>query len=363
MNLETEVFPFSGFYLFDDSVDTEALLINQCKLSSVASSKLLLSSLKSESDVLSCVHLNCRSIEAHRADIGGLISSFNHDVDIYFLSETWLRNNAMISFDNYCSYHVFRANRAGGGVSLLIRNNLLSHEVVCCFKSSSFEYICRLLPSPEPTLLIGIYRPPNTNEVQFLSELDEFLHLLSVTHVGVKMVLAGDFNINLIEYSGNSARFMDLAISYSLFPNIFKPTRTASKTLLDNIFISWPRLLASRVLTVDISDHLPVLTIIKDSVRPKSKSSTKIELARSFSASFIAKFQTCLASDNWEKVYAERDPTIAYKTFISSVQNAFHQCFLLKVINNTKKNVPRVSWMTPGLCKCVHKRSAMYKSI
>jgi len=245
-------------------------------------------------------------------------------------------------------------------VSLLIRNNLLSHEVVCGFKSSSFEYICRLLPSPEPALLIGIYRPPNTNEIQFLNELDELLHLLSVAHVGVKMVLAGDFNINLCEYSGNSARFMDLAMSYSLFPSIFTPTRPASKTLLDNIFISWPGLLPSRVLTVDISDHLPVLAIIKDSVHPKSKSGAKIELARSFTASSIAKYQTCLALVNWETVYTERDPTIAYKMFLSFVQNAFHLCFPQTIVKNAK-NVPRTPWMTPGLCKCVQKRSAMYK--
>jgi hypothetical protein len=49
------------------------------------------------------------------------------------------------------------------------------------------------------------------------------------------------------EHSPTSAKFLQLVTSHMLSPIIFLPTRPASNSLLDNIFVSWPGHLKSYV--------------------------------------------------------------------------------------------------------------------
>ncbi len=342
MNTDCGVFPFSGFYTPDDFDDAEKLLIGKCEVGAISSSHLLLSALRCNQDVISCLHLNCRSVDAHRTDIDGLLSSFNSIVDVCFLTETWFQDNAvLLPFHNYQSYHVCRASK-GGGVSILIRDNMTSTNVKCDFKPGSFEYVCRLIDLSVSVLLISVYRPPSSNLNKFFDELDDLLHLLNACYDGFRVVLAGDFNVNLMDYTCNSARFVDLVTSHAFFPTIFVPTRPVSNTLLDNIFISWPGMLASRVLTVDISDHLPVLAIMQSSVSLNlSGSVNEMKLVRSFSNFAVEKFRACLANVNWEEVYADMNPTSAYKKFVYIVHLHFHEYFLLKIAKSSNRNSPR----------------------
>ena len=100
------------------------------------------------------------------------------------------------------------------------------------------------LENQKDIVLGNIYRPPHDNNNQinintFVTELDQMLS--SLTNNRDDFLIAGDFNINLLQINvvnkEHYAQFLDLMLAYSLFPKITFPTRTSesgSCTLIDN---------------------------------------------------------------------------------------------------------------------------------
>ena len=81
-----------------------------------------------------------------------------------------------------------------------------------------------------------IYRPPDTD----ISIFNESLcNILSALQIENKLCyLLGDYNLNLLNTDSHTLtrEFVDIMYSYSLLPNITKPTKERSATLIDNIF-------------------------------------------------------------------------------------------------------------------------------
>ena len=126
------------------------------------------------------------------------------------------------------------------------------------------------LENQKDIVLGNIYRPPHdnnnpTNINTFVTELDPILS--SLTNNRGDFLIAGDFNINLLQINvvnkGHFAQFLDLMLAYSLFPKITFPTRTSesgSCTLIDNILckLSKETLCSIAViLYTSISDQYP----------------------------------------------------------------------------------------------------------
>ena len=87
------------------------------------------------------------------------------------------------------------------------------------------------------TIIAAIYRAPNTDFQIFNKEFEKVLQI--ATENNTKCILAGDFNVNLLNRShSDTINFIDMLFSYSLFPEIKAPTRygDSSMTLIDNIF-------------------------------------------------------------------------------------------------------------------------------
>ena len=81
--------------------------------------------------------------------------------------------------------------------------------------------------------------------------------------------MAGDFNINSLDYSRNTIvrDFLNLAFQNSIFPVINRPTRvtktsaTIIEYVLTNSIIDSP--LHSGIIKTDICDHFAVLCLLK----------------------------------------------------------------------------------------------------
>ena len=84
-----------------------------------------------------------------------------------------------------------------------------------------------------------------------------------------QIFLAGDFNINSLDYSRNTKvrDFFNLAFQNSIFPVINRPTRVTetSATIIDHIFTNTiiDSSLRSGIGKTDISDHFAVFCLLK----------------------------------------------------------------------------------------------------
>ena len=116
-------------------------------------------------------------------------------------------------------------------------------------------------------MLGNIYRPPRNiidDYNTFFSELVPILTQLNKSKSEV--VIAGDFNIDLLKLNENNivSNFFDIITSQMFHPTITLPTRFSDKrcTLIDNFYCKYsPAIMNSTtgILTNNISDHQPYI--------------------------------------------------------------------------------------------------------
>ena len=203
---------------------------------------------------LSVIHFNIRNLRTNMDELEANISLMKRDPDVIALSETWLDlpDDTVTHLNGYKSYHVIR-DAPHGGVSLLIKDHLESSlvekfsfigpEVEMCtvsIKVNSADYIVSV-----------IYRPhfKHDNIKEFIKVLEPILN--DKTFKKSKSILAGDFNINLLEHHSHSDTndYISFMQNHFYLPVITRPTRfpegqqRAIPSLLDHIYINFSPLL------------------------------------------------------------------------------------------------------------------------
>ena len=111
-------------------------------------------------------------------------------------------------------------------------------------------------------IIVGsLYRPPYTNETEFLTLIENTL--ATSKNEKKELILGMDHNLDLFKYHRHNATeiFLDSLIEHECLPTITRPTRITKTTAtqLDNIFISKGLFGNSRscIALTDESDHLP----------------------------------------------------------------------------------------------------------
>ena len=92
------------------------------------------------------------------------------------------------------------------------------------------------------------------------------------------MYIMGDVNIDLSKYHSHqqTERYLDMIYSLDLLPVITKPTRITNHTatLIDLTYTNNANRLTSGIVTVDISDHLPVFCISDTPLKKQNRQNT-----------------------------------------------------------------------------------------
>ena len=128
--------------------------------------------------------------------------------------------------------------------------------------------LCLDIISPlKDNILIGvIYRHPKQKDKEFLQYLSNLLNKVKMEKK--KIILTGDFNLNLLKFDKNKeiTEFLDFLTTKWFTPQILGPTRITENeqaSLIDNFFIDFNDLhCTSGNVFEKISDHLPDFLII-----------------------------------------------------------------------------------------------------
>ena len=213
---------------------------------------------------LTLTSLNIRSVSK-------LFETFQMDInklkyDILGLSETRLSSDIEM-LHHVPSFDLFTSNRntLGGGVLLYVRDTFNANKLVNF--SVMLEHLETIFVSfsvGEINYVIGnVYRPPNTNNDEFMSELSNILNNALTDFPNSIFYIMGDFNYDLFSINTNN-RCMDfylLFTSLGFLPTITRPTRVSSSrnTLID---IVWTNnigtLKNSGMILSGFSDHYTI---------------------------------------------------------------------------------------------------------
>ena len=221
---------------------------------------------RSPSDNLSFIlcQLNCKSVSARLSELRLYV--YSKKPDVICLCETWARPSFEPRFVGYQALWRHRQGRGGGGLCMLIRNDVpYSVNTLVPFPHAKLETMSvRLFTSLGLIDIVNIYNPCADLTLAELSHLSGQLCPLNV--------FIGDFNAHSPMWdergrsnvSGRSLeQFFDLN-SHGLLNNFYTPTyvnyRTGTTSCLDLCFPSIPLLgRGSMHVGADVgSDHLPL---------------------------------------------------------------------------------------------------------
>ena len=190
--------------------------------------------------------------------------------DVIGLVETWLdeESEKALTLKGFQAVCASRKKKAGGGVALLLRDGLVYRERpdLGSFIEGVFESVFAEIVNgagKRNEVVGAVYRPP-------AGEFDRFSQELSRVTKAIGQLdgyIMGDFNVDLLR-SGQAGPSPDLLgefMAEGFYPLISLPSRITdhSATLIDNIWTNNVQArVASGLVTVRLSDHLPVFSFI-----------------------------------------------------------------------------------------------------
>ena len=246
-------------------------------------------------------------------------------------TETWLKDSNADTFgiNGYNAVYICRPHKKGGGMALYIKDLSYSIRKDLFYMNNVLETDKYLLGMNNNALIGVIYRPPDTDIELFNEMLNDIMFVLASENKSY--YLLGDYNINLLNIESHSTtrEFVDTMYTYSSFPNITKPTRAISCTLIDNIFsndILTQYETISGLFDTDITDHFPIFHIVFSSQVTESKN---MKPYRVINEKNMAKFQSRLATHEWNHILSSNDTQRAFTSFHDTIMQIFTECFPL----------------------------------
>lgn len=311
-------------------------------------------------------HLNIRSLPAKLTNMLCYFENVNIEFDVIGISESWLtsENKDLYFIQDYEHLSNTRTDKSGGGVSLFVASHIRYKELTE-FHISNENIECIFIEATidSKQVIVGvIYRPPNSNVVEFTSLLNIILEKLKISNKPCWIM--GDYNIDLMKNDSHkpTTDFVNMMFSNALIPLINKPTRITSHsaTIIDNIFsnkLHNDGILVQGNLTTDLSDHFAQFHIIEQS--PKNKPNTEYMFIRVKNQTNIEKYSNSINSFNWSDIEQYTDCNQAYQYLSKSLEKIFNESFPVQRVKKRYRN--RLPWLTDGLRKSIKQKNKLYK--
>lgn len=315
------------------------------------------------------IHLNIQSLPAKYEKLKELLNHFkdkNVTIDCILLCETFLNDTIADTFQ-IPGYNLFYSNRkkkSRGGVAIYLhkRHQYLIRNDLAIFVEGEFESIFIEIKAPKKTLIGEVYRVPNTNPTSSLENYDAILQ--KITNYTNPVIIGTDQNFNLLKTDTHdkTRELLDLFLTNGLLPVITKPTRIThnTATLIDNLYISTKKCEDTNagILTLDISDHLPIFASIgKHKIENNKKTTFKY---RKLNQNAIQAMCDDLSDIDFN--YLDNLTTDeATENLVKKIQEIMDIHAPEKTATVSNKSLAHERWMTKGLLKSSKVCQRLYK--
>lgn len=276
------------------------------------------------------------------------------NVDVICITEHFIESGYehLLNIPNYSLAAHFSRNVKRGGTCIFTRVGHLYKEISNISKQSVsgvFE-CCAIELISHNVIIICIYRVPKYNYVVFYEKLDNILKKINFTKK--KVILTGDFNIDVLKKNKTTLEFESFLLQYNLKIALYMPTRLSSKTCIDNFAHNYQKGCKAEIIDLVLSDHTSqILKIpIKKTCLLKSWKIEKQEI----SGENLIKFKTYLECLSFTQVFNADDANESYDNFMEDFLLLYKLCFPKKIIT-IKCNKP-TKWISRGIKICSQKQ-------
>lgn len=291
----------------------------------------------------------------------------NSECMIFCATEHWktrdqLSNYGLEGF--YLASCMCRGKNEHGGSAIFLKRGIQSKErklIMNSMDPGQFECcIVECMVGKQKFIVLSVYRPRrNVTEFKgFLCKMDEILALL--IHENATIIIAGDFNVDILANENESYDLLSLFSSYNVFPTIYEYTRitAVSRSCIDNIFTNSSDIVESKVIHSLLSDHTAQLL----SVRIRHSSIDEIQYRRIFNEVSIAQFIDRLKDATWNQVYECDcdDVNSQWDNFMSVFMMYFELAFPRRKFRCSRKQRNKTLHKDPEVNSCRKEMEVLY---
>lgn len=179
------------------------------------------------------MNVNRLTSDTRRENFQLYLSEFKILFDVIVLVETFNKDTlSALKLPFYNDYHNIR-NREGGGVSIYVLNK---HTSVLKLSETDNENQILVVRLNEIAIsIMGVYKPPHSDDKEFIEFLDKFLYTQS------RQIIVGDMNLNMFQKNNNIIKFYKemitsngYAIMNKLGKDLFTRQSNSVNTLIDH---------------------------------------------------------------------------------------------------------------------------------
>lgn len=307
------------------------------------------------------------------------LKNTNLNPDVILITEHWLRTDninllqTLPRFKLAGYYSRDMIDRGGSCILLCDHINYINrHDIAQIAELINFEVACIEIKDSMNIVILVIYRTPSSNLEVLFEKLEMLLDKLHHESTKKKIVIGGDFNVNMLGKNENKdkERLTQLMESYNMYTNFTEPTRITpnSATCIDNIFTNFVTD-NCKIIETCLSDH--TAQVINFTLPSKMlERGKKTILRRKFQDYKISQFNKLLQQQDWSPVYIETCRGGYESDFVNASYNAFasifYSCFetaFPKIPTKQKQNIINKNWITKGIIKSSETKMRLFKNM
>ena len=316
------------------------------------------------------MQLNIRSILAHQQELSQLLRNLERKgshVDIVLLCETFLTKKT--GYKLIGNHH---PTRKGGGICILLNENIpyKRRQDLDIFEEGILESVFVEIRAKNGRKIItgSMYKPPNAESKHLIDGFETLVTKVRSNQIkdSPELIIGIDHNLDLLKGQIHlpTRQFIERIDELNLLPTITRPSRITSHsaTLIDNIYISQElhRDFESLLLLTDISDHLPLITMMRQ-MRLVAKSPLKYE-SRCLTEDKLNKVRNSLFQKDWIGLL-NGTTNENFDTFSQIISDELEKVAPKCIIKISAKMKYFKPWMMKGLEKASNTKLKLYKVI
>lgn len=257
----------------------------------------------------------------------------------HWKTEDQLRNFVLDNFYLASSFCRRGENEHGGsavyvlnGVQATAMDRVNSLSVQGQFECAACE--CRV--GRQKVVVISLYNPTSGSNEIFLEKFEEMLAALNFETAII--IIAGDFNIDLLTNSREREEFLSIIQSFNIQHTICQATRITPTrgSCIDNILVNMEDEFESEIIHSMISDHTAQKVTFK--IAGYNSSSPGFVYRRGFNDLNNQKFTDRLSQASWDQVFSSGAEQVEsqWNAFDSVFTGLFNECFPLRRVQLNK---------------------------
>lgn len=300
-----------------------------------------------DGDTLNILYLNIRSLRNKMEELQDLIDTYDSEIHLIVLTETWLYPNEkkFYNIKTFNAVHDCRDTR-GGGTSIFIKQGIDYIDVdTTNVNLDDCNILSIYLPKQKLTLW-SVYRPPKSSTNNFLEQID----LIMERHKN-KCIILGDMNIDLLGETKAVTEYKNIIgmnayqIQNTLTRNQATRETELTATILDHVITNKISSCKINLKNHMISDHkIMNISITNDLEKMKTKKITRIKLDE----------------QKWKQSVQEKLLNETVSNF-SELTEIIKQTKIESSTTYTMKYREKNEWITSEYMEKLKKRDKMYE--